>query len=256
MMEICNTGCASVFNYCERSTACTFLKVAAEETKPYHNSMGGTRVVGTIELYQDYLVGEIFPPDVRNYPCPDDLPKANSGEQVQEYVLSVRAHSRYAAEAYSFDLVDTTGKIPDLLTDSIPEATSGVTASHIYTVMLQVEQKALAHNVSLIAHCTDSAPNALNALLKLATPSQFLITKGVVFLSLQRKDYYLFAPFVHSSYPSIAYACWDHSGRTVLRNLINRERTIVAEVKCPIIQTRHVRKGVTSFSPQPLSFSS
>ena len=32
-------------------------------------------------------------------------------------------------------------------------------------------------------------------------------------------------------YPSIAYACWDHSGKTVLRNLMNRNRTIIAEVQ-------------------------
>jgi len=68
-----------------------------------------------------------------------------SGARVR--VLSVRAQSRYAAEAYSFDLVDTTGKTPDLLTGSIPEATSGVTASHIYALMLAVEEKASTHNL-------------------------------------------------------------------------------------------------------------
>ena len=44
------------------------------------------------------------------------------------------------------------------------------------------------------------------------------------------KDYFLFAPFFRSNYPAIAYACWDHSVRTVLRNLMNREITIIAEV--------------------------
>ena len=52
--------------------------------------------------------------------------------QVQDYVLSVRAKANYASEAYSFDLVDTTGKLPDIMLGSIPEATSGVTASHMY----------------------------------------------------------------------------------------------------------------------------
>lgn len=130
---------------------------AAENPRPYHNSMDGTRVVRTVELYQDqYLVGECFPPDVRQFPLPNQLPKVETWEKVQEYVLSVRAQSRYAAEAYSFDLVDTTGKTPDLLTGSIPEATSGVTASHIYALMLAVEEKASTHNLSLVGHCTDS----------------------------------------------------------------------------------------------------
>ena len=61
------------------------------------------------------------------------LPKAESWEKVQKYVLSVRACSNYASEAYSFDLVDTNGKLPDLLTGSIPEASTGVTASHVYS---------------------------------------------------------------------------------------------------------------------------
>ena len=206
--------------------------VAAENRRPFQNSMDGTRVVRTIELYQDeYLVGESFPPDVRQFPHQDQLPKAESWEQVQKYVLEVRAQSRYAAEAYSFDLVDTTGKLPDLLTGSIPEAISGVTASHIYALMLEVEHKASMHKLSLIGHCTDSASNALNALLKLATPSQYLTEQGISFLGLQRQDYFLFAPFFRQGFPSVAYACWDHSSRTVLRNLMSLTHSIVAEIK-------------------------
>lgn len=110
-------------------------------------------------------------------------------------ILSVRENNRYAAEAYSFDLVDTTGKLPDMLLESIPEATSGVTASHIYSLMLEVEQKAKLHNLSIVGHCTDSALNALNALLKLATPTQNLVEQGVSFLGLKHKCFVLFAPF-------------------------------------------------------------
>ena len=201
------------------------FQVAAEKKfRPFHNSMDGTRVIRTVELYQDeYLVGESFPPDVRRFP---EYPiKAQSWEQVQEYVLSVRENSRYAAEAYSFDLVDTTGKTP------IPEATSGVTASHIYALMLEVERRAASLNVSLVGHCTDSTLNALNALLKLASPTECLVSQGIHFLGLQCKDYYLFAPFFRESFPSIAYACWDHSARTVVRNLVNHNRSIVTEIK-------------------------
>lgn len=139
---------------------------------------------------------------------------------MQDYVLSVREHSSYAAEAYSFDLTDTTGMLPDILSGSIPEATRGVTASHVYALMLEVEAKAMAHNLSLIGHCTDSVSNALNAPLKSATPLHFLTNKGIAFLGLQIKDYILFSPFFRSNFPSIAYACWDHSSRTSLRNLM------------------------------------
>lgn len=144
-------------------------------------------------------------------------------------MLSVRREGRYAAEAYSFDLVDTSGKLLDLLTGSIPESTSGVTASHVYAMMLEVERRASRHSLSLVGHCTDSASNALNALLKLATPTEYLVDNlKVSFLGLRRTDFYLFAPFFRSGFPSIAYPCWDHSGRTVLRNLMRRD--IVAEV--------------------------
>lgn len=56
---------------------------------------------------------------------------------------------------------------------SIPEAISGVTAGHILALMLEVEKRARKHNIPLIGHCTDSASNALNALIKLASPSTY-----------------------------------------------------------------------------------
>ena len=108
--------------------------------------------------------------------------RVESQKQLQDYILSVRQNNRYAAEAYSFDLVDTTGEFPDMLLGSIPEVTSGVTASHIYSLMLTVEQKAEKYNLSLVGHCTDSASNALNALLKLATATQHLVKQDVHFL--------------------------------------------------------------------------
>ena len=68
------------------------FKLASEICMPFHKSMDGTRIIRTIELYEnEYLVGESFPPDVRSFPKPDNLPKLKSREQVQEYVLSVRA---------------------------------------------------------------------------------------------------------------------------------------------------------------------
>ena len=108
------------------------------------------------------------------------------------------------------------GKLPDLLPGSIPKSTSGVTASHvIYSIMLEVEKKAIQHNLSLTGNCTDSASNALNALLMLATPTKYLVEEfDVTYLGLSRPDYFLFAPFC-SRYPSIAYLCWDHLERIV-----------------------------------------
>ena len=204
----------------------------SEKRKPFHNSMDGTRIIRTIELYEnEFLVGESFPADIRLFPEPHNLPKLVSREQVQEYVLSVRAKGNYAAEAYSLDLVDTTGELPDIMLGSFPEATSGVTASHLYAIMLEVERKAAAHNVSLIGHCTDSASNSLNALIKLATPTGYLVKHKISFLGLKLKGFYLYAPFFCNNFPSIAYACWDHSGRTVLRNLMNQNRTIIAEIQ-------------------------
>ena len=89
----------------------------------YHNSMDGTRVVRTIELYLNkYLIGDCFALDVRLHPSPQELPTAESWEDVERHVLSVRREGLYAAEAYSFDSVDTTGCLPDMLTGSIPEA--------------------------------------------------------------------------------------------------------------------------------------
>ena len=42
------------------------FKLISEKRKPFHNSMDGTRVIRTIELYEnEYLVGESFPADIR-----------------------------------------------------------------------------------------------------------------------------------------------------------------------------------------------
>ena len=92
------------------------------------------------------------------------------------------------------------GKLPDLLPGSIPKSTSGVTASHvIYSIMLEVEKKAIQHNLSLTGNCTDSASNALNTLLMLATPTKYLVEEfDVTYLGLSRPDYFLFAPFLLS----------------------------------------------------------
>ena len=73
---------------------------------------------------------------------------------------------------------------------SFPEATSGVTASYLYAIMLEVERKAAAHKVSLIGHCTDSASNSLNALIKLATPSDYLVEHKISILGLKFKGYF------------------------------------------------------------------
>ena len=199
---------------------------ASREVRPLQMSMDGTRVVRTVELYLDtYLLGQAFPADVHMFPSEANLVKANNWEQVQQYVLSVRANKQYAAEAYSFDLVDTSGKLTDIMVGSIPEDTSGVTASHILALMLEIEKKARKQNVPLIGHCTDSASNALNALIKLASPGTYAC-ENVHFLGLRRSGFTFFAPFLKDEYPSIAIPCWDHSSRTSLINLMNTKLTL------------------------------
>ena len=70
--------------------------------------------------------------------------------------------------------------------------------------------------------------NMTNGLLFLASPSTYTIPGiSIKFLGLPRSDYCFFAPFIRSSFPSIVYPCWDHSARTVLRNLMNNRLTLV-----------------------------
>ena len=99
--------------------------------------------------------------------------KPETWEQVQQHVLFVCVNKQYAAEAYSFNLVDTSAKLPDIMVGSIPEAPSGVTAGHILALMLEIKKRARKNNIPLIGYCTDSASNSLNALLKLASPSTY-----------------------------------------------------------------------------------
>lgn len=82
----------------------------------------------------------------------------------------------YAAEAYSFDLVDMTGRLPDLLIGSILEATSGVTASHVYCLMLEVEKKGngawVVTDWALHGFCIQRAQCLINASNTHAIPSK------------------------------------------------------------------------------------
>ena len=82
----------------------------------------------------------------------------------------------------------------------------------------------------LTGHCTDSAANALKGLIKLAsTPTFNAILPSdmqMKFIGLPINEFRFFAPFFRT-YPSIAYPCWDHSSRTVLRNLMNDNITVV-----------------------------
>ena len=208
-----------------------FEKVSKREnTKPLQNGMDGTRIIRTIELYRDkYLVGKQFPPDVRLWPSATDLMQSTTMQEVQDYILQVRCEHAYAAEAYSFNLSDTTGEFADILAGSIPEAKSGITGAHILAEMLAVEKHAEKYMLPLIGHCTDSAANSLSALIKVASPVTYQIPTlpQLTFLGLPKKDFVFFAPFLRSKYPTIAYPCCDHSARTVVRNLMNKNITIV-----------------------------
>ena len=100
-----------------------------------------------------------------------------------------------------------------MLIGSIPEATSGVTGEHIYSIMIEVEKQCSHYGVPLVGHCTDSASNALNALIKLASPTTFLCELSLKFVGLPRQDFIFYAPVLRAGYPSIAYPCWANSSQ-------------------------------------------
>ena len=213
--------------------------VAEREKRPLQNSMDGTRIIRAVELYAEtYLVGEEFPTDVRCYPDSADLPTFQGAKEVFEYISKVRTNDLYAAEAYSIDFVDTTGKMNDMLIGSIPEAKNGVTGLHIFALMMQVENRSSKYALPLIGHCTDSASNSLRALVTLATPKSYQqLQRKVRFIGLPMTGFAYYAPILHKGYPSIAYPCWDHCGRTSIRNLMNANISIVTEVIPPASNT-------------------
>ena len=49
--------------------------------------------------------------------------------------MKVCRNESYAPEAYSFNLADISGKLPDVLIGSIPQAHSGITGSHVLAMM-------------------------------------------------------------------------------------------------------------------------
>ena len=67
----------SSFSYMPGLNDWAFQIIAKRELRPIQNSMDGTRVVRIIELYNKYLVGEMFPPSVRSWPKETELVKAS-----------------------------------------------------------------------------------------------------------------------------------------------------------------------------------
>ena len=93
-----------------------------------------------------------------------------------------------------------------------------------------IEKQSKPHNILLIGHCTDSAGNSLQGSVRLATPSNYEVMDGrVKFLGLTMEGFVFYAPILRKGFPSIAYPCWDHRGRTSLHNLMNERIQIVAE---------------------------
>ena len=73
---------------------------------------------------------------------------------------------------------------------------------------MEVEKHSESHALPLIGHGTDSASNALNALVRLASPTTYSkLGFPLKFLGLNMKNFVFFAPFIRSSFPSIAYPC-------------------------------------------------
>lgn len=157
-----------------------------------------------------------------------------TNQDVQKYIFDVRHSNAYAAEAYTFNLNDTTGEYADILLGSIPEAKSGVKGEHILALMFESEKWALKYSLPVVGHCTDSASNALSALVMLATPSTYSgLNKTPMFVGMSISNYRFYAPILRPPFSAIAYPCWDHSGRTVVRNLMNENITLV----CGILPT-------------------
>ena len=94
---------------------------------------------------------------------------------------------------------------------------------HILALMFESEKWALKYSLPVIGHCTDSASNALSALIMLATSSTCDLDKVPMFIGLSNPHYQLYAPIFRPPFPTIAYPCWNHSGRTVIKNLTNED---------------------------------
>ena len=92
-------------------------------------------------------------------------------------------------------MCDTTGTLDDDIIGCIPEEKKGVTGSHIFALMMEVEKQSKSHSLTLVGHCTDSAGNSLKALIKLASPLTFeKFVKQIRSVGLKMKDFVFYAP--------------------------------------------------------------
>ena len=106
------------------------------ECHPLLNGMDGTRVICTIEMYRDMLIGEQFPAGVRKYL--KKLPKPQTPEDLKRYILYIQCKREWAV-ACSMNLSDTTRLLSDIVIGVIPEATKGATGAHLFSLMMEVK---------------------------------------------------------------------------------------------------------------------
>jgi len=96
---------------------------------------------------------------------------------------------------------------------------------------MEMEKQSKAYNLSLIGHCTDSAINSLNALIKLAMPktySKILDSSRIIkFIGLNMLGFVFYAPTLRKKYPSIMLGSFRQN---FFENLMNENIKIVAEV--------------------------
>ena len=55
------------------------------------------------------------------------------------WYIEVHCIGSYSTGAYSFNLTDTSGKLPDMLIGSIPEVQKGITGAYVFILMMEEE---------------------------------------------------------------------------------------------------------------------
>ena len=124
-------------------------------------------------------------------------------------------------------------------------------------ICFDVGSREVCNEAPLIRHCTDSAAKELKGLVKLTFPSMYIEHWGQSssFIGLPLPNFVFYAPLLRSEYPSIAYPCWDHSARTVVRNLMNSNITIVCgELKD--IWFAHLEESPSCFNREAFQYHS
>ena len=201
------------------------------------NMEDGTRALRAAERLGPHIVGNVYPPDVEQWPTEPGIPIPQTYEDL---VLLIRAVRGKNCLAHELDLemfrCVTNRRLPILLHTIFPEPHSGFSGFFHFKMWMYLCSKWFEAGLLVVGHNTDSCSTGIAAAKILMTPSKnFIEEHGFTYLGLPDDDYAYFSVYTQPFSPKRGIIPppqdWlgeiAHHIRNFRKNIANLKKTLV-----------------------------